>query len=146
MLQNYQPITLTSVVSKVLRISSQVMKHLENNHILYELQHGFCHNSYCKTQLISFINEVTKSYDHGQQTYVILMDVAKAFDTVLYNRLQQKLKWYGITGNTYQWISAFLTDHYQRVIIDNAFSEYTAVTSGIPQGTVLGPTLFLICG
>ena len=130
--QNYRPISLTSVVSKVLEhlISSQLMKHLENNYILYELQHGFRHNRSCETRLISFMNDVTKSYDHdGQQTDVILMDVAKAFDTVPHNRLRQKLKWYGIIGNTYQWISAFLTNCYQRVVIDNAFSKYTAVTS-----------------
>ena len=72
------------------------------------------------------------------------MDIAKAFDTVSHNRLKMKLQWYGITGKTFQWISSFLTMRHQRVAIDNTFSSLIAVTSGVPQGTVLGPTLFLI--
>ena len=70
------------------------------------------------------------------------MDIAKAFDTVQHNRL--KLQWYDITGNTFQWISSFLAMRHQRVVIDNTFSSLTAVTSGVPQGIVLGPTLSLI--
>ena len=72
------------------------------------------------------------------------MDIAKAFDTVPHNRLKLKLQWDGITGTTFQWISSFLCMHCQRVVIDNTSFNLTAVTSGIPQGTVLGPTLFLI--
>ena len=144
--QNYRPISLTSTVSKILEhiISSQLMKHLENNQLLYEFQHGFRHNRSCETQLTSFINDLCKSYDSGKQTDVILMDIAKAFDTVPHNRLRHKLQWYGIGGNTYQWISSFLSDRYQRVTIDNISSDLVAVTSGVPQGTVLGPTLFII--
>ena len=72
------------------------------------------------------------------------MDIAKAFDTISHNRLKLKLQWYGITGTTFQWISSFLAMRHQRVAIDNTFSNLAAVTSGVPQGTVLGPTLFLI--
>ena len=72
------------------------------------------------------------------------MDIVKAFDTIPHNRLKLKLQWYGITGITIQWISSFLTTRHQRVVIDNTFSSLTAVTSGIPQGTILGYTHFLI--
>ena len=144
--QKYWPISLTSTVSKILEhiISSHIMEHLERNHILYELQYGFRRNRSCESQLISLINDLTKSYDAGQQSDVICMDIAKAFDTVPHNRLKLKLQWYGITGITLQWISSFLAMRHQRVVINNTFSSLTAVTSGIPQGMVLGPTLFLI--
>ena len=141
--QNYWPISLTSTVSKILEhiISSHIMEHLECNHILYELQYGFRHNRSCESQLISLINDLTKSYDAGQQSDVIFMDIAKAFDTVPHNRLKLKLQWYDITGITFQWILSFPTMHHKRVVIDNTFSSLTAVTSSIPQGMVLGPTL-----
>jgi len=102
--QNYRPISLTSTFSKVLEhiISSHLMKHLENNNLLYEFQHGFQRNRSCETQLVSFINDLGKSYDNSKQTDVIFMDIAKAFDTVLHQRLRLKLQWYGIVGNTYQ--------------------------------------------
>ena len=72
------------------------------------------------------------------------MDIAKTFDTIPHIRLKFKLQWYGITGITFQWISSFLAMRHQRVVIDNTFSSLTAVTSSVPQGTVLCPTLFLI--
>ena len=84
------------------------MEHLEHNHILYELQYGFRCNRSCESQLISLINDLTKSYDAGQQSNVICMDIAKAFDIVPRNRLKLKLQWYGITVTTFQWISSFL--------------------------------------
>ena len=83
-------------------ISSHLMKHLESNNLLYEFQHGFRHNRSCETQLVSFINDLAKSYDNGKQTDVIFMDITKAFDTVPHKRLRFKLQWYGVVGNTYQ--------------------------------------------
>ena len=144
--QNYCPISLTSTVCKVLEhiISSQVMKHLESNNIINDFQHGFRHNRSCETQLILFIDDLAKNYDMGKQTDVILMDIAKAFDKVPHNRLRHKLEWYGVAGNAYRWISSFLSERYQRVTIDNVSSDFVAVTSGVPQGTVLGPILFII--
>lgn len=120
------------------------MKHLENNKILNDFQHGFRYNRSCETQLTSFIDDLAKNYDMGKQTDVILMDIAKAFDKVPHNRLRHKLQWYGIAGNAYRWISSFLSERYQRVTIDNVSSDYVAVISGVPQGTVLGPILFII--
>ena len=74
------------------------MEHLECNHILYDLQYGFCCNRSCESQLISLMI----CYDIGQQSDVICMDIAKAFDTVPHNRLKLKLQWYGITGTAFQ--------------------------------------------
>ena len=93
---------------------------------------------------MSFVNDLAKNYDSGKQTDVILMDIAKAFDTVPHSRLRHKLQWYSIVGNIYQWISSFLRDCYQRVTIDNVLSDLVAVTSGVPQRTILGPILFII--
>ena len=140
--QNYRPISLTSICCKILEhiISSHLMKHLENNNLLYEYQHGFRHNRSCETQLVSFINDLAKSYDNGKQTDVILMDIAKAFDTVPHNRLRHKLQWYGIIGNAYQWISSFLSDRHQKVVIDNVSSDSVPVVSAwCPSGNCCGP-------
>ena len=72
------------------------------------------------------------------------MNIAKAFDTVPHKRLRFNLQWYGIVGNTYQWISSFLSDRHQKVVIDNVSSDSVSVVSGVPQGTVLGTILFII--
>jgi len=119
------------------------MKHLENNNLFYEYQHGFRHNRSCETQLVSFINDLAKSYNNGKQADVIFMDTAKAFDTVPHNRLRHKLQWYGIVGNTNCWISSFLSDRHQKVVIDNVPSDLVPIMSGIPQRTVLGLVLHI---
>ena len=72
------------------------------------------------------------------------MDIAKAFDTVPHKRLRFKLQWCSIVGNTYQWISSFLSDQHQKVVIDNVSSDSVSVVSGVPQGAVPGPILFII--
>ena len=102
--QNYRSISLTSTVSKILEhiISTHghILEHLEHNYILYELQYGFRHNRSCEFQLIS-LNDLTKSYNADQQSSVICMGIAKAFDTVTHNRLKLKLQWYGVTRATF---------------------------------------------
>ena len=93
------------------------MNHLENNKILYELQHGFRHNRSCENQLLSFIQELSETDNKNIQTDLITKDFAKAFDKVPHRRLLYKLSYCGITGPTLHWISAFLINRTQTVVI-----------------------------
>ena len=143
---NCRPISLISIVSKLFEhiLSSNIRKHFESNNILYHGQHGFRQFHSCETQLISVVQDLTLNFDEDIQTDLVSMDFAKAFDTVPHHRLLYKLQWYGIQGKVHQWISNFLTNRRQKVILGNAHSSLVDVSSGVPQGTVIGPILFLI--
>jgi hypothetical protein len=143
---NYRPVSLTCVCSKVLEhiVTKHLVSHLDQNKILYDMQHGFRSKRSTETQLMAFTQDVLKNLRSGQQTDVIIMDFAKAFDKVSHWRLAMKLRNYGITGTVNKWIEDFLTDRTQRVVCTGESSEWAAVQSGVPQGSVIGPILFLI--
>lgn len=143
---NYRPISLTCILCKLLEhiVVSNLMSHLEENNILSEFQHGFRGKRSCETQLIGLIEDLTSTLDCNTQTDMIVLDFSKAFDKVSHPRLLHKLEHYGISGRTHSWITAFLSNRTQAVVIENAHSDKVNVGSGVPQGSVLGPVLFLL--
>jgi len=143
---NYRPISILPIISKVYEkiVNGRLLKFLEDNSLFYEHQYGFRHGYSTKLSLINLINQITKYTDEGRMTVGIFIDFAKAFDTIDHSILLKKLEHYGIRGVPLDWFKDYLTNRQQFVNYDSAQSFNESLSCGVPQGSVLGPTLFLM--
>jgi hypothetical protein len=144
--QNYRPISLLSTIAKV--FEQVVFKHLFNffraNFTISLWQAGFLPGQSTVTQLIEIYDEFCKAIDKGKEIRVVFLDISKAFDRVWHAGLLSKLKGSGIQGRLLTWLKSYLTDRQQRVTINGVHSPWGKILAGVPQGSVLGPLLFLI--
>ncbi|BHF64228.1 hypothetical protein SprV_0200722900 [Sparganum proliferum] len=143
---NYRPVSLTSICCKITEkiIKKALMQFLEQHHLPSDVQHDFRSGRSCLTTLLFTLERRTKARDEGNVVHAIFIDFKKAFDSVPHQRLLHKLRNGGICGRPLVWIRSFSTGRSQIVQVGRQQSSEASVVSGVPQGSVLGPTLFLV--
>ena len=132
---NYRPVSLTCVVGKVMEslIRDKIVEHLERHKLIRPSQHGFLKGKSTTTNLLVYMETLTRLMDQGHAVDVLYLDFAKAFDKVPHQRLLAKCKGLGLDGRVLEWIRVWLEDRQQRVVLNGEASEWADVVSGVPR-------------
>ena len=146
-MDNYRPISLLTSISKLFEkvVFTQLYDYFRNNDLFYDSQYGFLKDHSTEYAAMELTDKILKAIDDKNISLAIFMDLSKAFDTLDHGILINKLAHYGIHGTTLQWFTSYLTDRNQYVEIDGVTSNILPLSTGVPQGSILGPLLFLIC-
>ena len=143
---NYRPISLTSTISKVFEtiVNFKLIKHLESNHLISDKQYGF-RSGRSSGDLLSYVlHGWNEALDRHGETHAVALDISKAFDRVSHSLLISKLSAFGLSQNLVSWFSSFLSNRRIRVVLDGIQSQQYVINAGVPQGSVLASTLFLL--
>ena len=145
-MNNYRPISLLPSVSKLLEkiVHYRLYKFLKKQNILYSRQYGFRPSHSTSDAVTTFVADIMTSLEDGKYSTAVLLDLSKAFDTIDHNILLRKMHFYGVRGVALEWFKSYLSDRSQYVAYRDTHSKYYRVTCGVPQGSVLGPLLFII--
>ena len=145
-LTNYRPISVLTFFTKVFEkiVYNKLFNFISDNNILYDHQYGFRNGRSTQQAIITLVDRITKSQDIGDIVITLLIDLKKAFDTIDHRILLRKLYSYGIRGTMFKWIESYLTGRSQYVIFDGKVSETRSIKCGVPQGSILGPLLFIL--
>ena len=143
---NHRPISLLNSEDKVLErlVFKHFYNHLRDNNILSSLQSGFIPGDSTINQLTYLYNVFCQALDEGKEVRAVFCDISKAFDRVWHDGLILKLQAAGVTGEVLAWFKSYLNNRRQRVVIPGATSDWTFICAGVPQGSILGPLLFLV--
>ena len=146
LLTNYRPISLLNSEAKVLErlVFKYFFNHLRDNNLLTSLQSGFIPGDSTVNQLTFLYHTFCKALDSGKEVRAVFCDISKAFDRVWHAGLLHKLRVAGVTGEVLAWFKSYLINRKQRVVLPGAVSDWTSICAGVPQGSILGPLLFLL--